>query len=111
MYEVFMASIAVLGEERNILGFRPFGADIYFYSEGDGEIDEWFKSVLKKEYKLIVITESIAVKLKSQIDALWEKELPVVLTIRGLGESTGIASERLRKLVIKAIGTDLFKEE
>ena len=26
-----MASIAVLGEERNILGFKPFGIDIYFY--------------------------------------------------------------------------------
>ncbi|KKK63155.1 hypothetical protein LCGC14_2997110, partial [marine sediment metagenome] len=24
-----MSSIAVLGEERNILGFRPFGVDVY----------------------------------------------------------------------------------
>ena len=105
-----MASIAVLGEERNILGFEPFGADVHFFSEGDGEIDDWFKTIVKKEYKLIIITETVAVKLKQQIDALWEKELPVVLTIRRLGESTGIASERLRRLVIKAIGADLFKE-
>jgi small neutral amino acid transporter SnatA (MarC family) len=48
--------------------------------------------------------------LKEQIDALWEKDLPVVLTIRGLGETSRVAFERLRGLVIKAIGTDLFKE-
>lgn len=105
-----MASIAVLGEERNILGFRPFGVDIYFYYKGNENIEEWFNAVVKKEYKLIIITEEIAVKLKEQISALWEKDLPVVLTIRGLGETSRIAFERLRGLVIKAIGTDLFKE-
>jgi len=49
--------------------------------------------------------------LKAQIEDLWEKQLPVVLTIRGLSESKGLAYDRLRRLVIKAIGTDLFKEE
>ena len=106
-----MASIAVLGEERNILGFKPFGVDIHFYSEGSEKVDEWFKNIVKKGYRLIIITESIAAMLRQEIDALWEKELPVVLTVRGLGETTGIASERLRKLVIKAIGTDLFEED
>ena len=104
-----MSSIAVLGEERNILGFRPFGVDVYFYHE-DEEIDAWFNSIVKKDYKLIIITENIAVKVKEQIDVLWEKELPVVLTISGLGETSRAAYERLRSLVIKAIGTDLFKE-
>ena len=106
-----MASIAVLGEERNILGFKPFGVDIHFYSEGNEKVEEWFKNIAKKGYRLIIITESIAAMLRQEIDALWEKELPVVLTVRGLGETTGIASERLRKLVIKAIGTDLFEED
>ena len=101
-----MASIAVIGEERNILGFKPFGVDVHFYSHKEEGIDDWFRSIVRKGYKLIIVSESIAVKLRQQIDALWEKELPVVLTIRGLGESTGVASERLRKLVIKAIGTD-----
>jgi V/A-type H+-transporting ATPase subunit F len=105
-----MASIAVLGAERNILGFQPFGVDVYFYHEGDENMDEWFRQITKKDYKLILITESIAGQLQEQIDALWEKELPIVLTIRGLGETTRIAFERLRRLVIKAIGTDLFKE-
>lgn len=106
-----MASIAVIGEERNNLGFKPFGVDVHFYSRKEEGIDDWFRSIVKKGYKLIIVSESIAVKLRQQIDALWEKELPVVLAIRGLGESTGVASERLRKLVIKAIGTDLFKEQ
>ena len=105
-----MSSIAVLGEERNILGFRPFGVDVYFYNEDSGDIDSWFNSIVKKGYKLIIITENVAVKVKEQIDVLWEKELPVVLTIRGLGETSSVAYERLRSLVIKAIGTDLFKE-
>jgi len=106
-----MASIAVLGEERNILGFKPFGIDIYFYHDKSTPIDEWFRGVVRKDYKLILITDTVAMKLKEQIDQLWERELPVVLTISGLGTTSRLAFEHLRRLVIKAIGTDLFKEE
>lgn len=105
-----MADIAVLGDERSILGFKPFGVDVYFYDKESGSIDEWFKGVVRKDYKLILVIETIAEKLKEQIDALWFKELPVVLTIRGVGESSRVSFERLRRLVIKAVGTDLFQE-
>ena len=105
-----MADIAVLGEERSILGFRPFGVDVYFYEGGGESADEWFKGIVKKEYKLILVTENTAAKLKEQIDALWFREVPVVLTIRGVGESSRVSFERLRRLVIKAVGTDLFQE-
>jgi V/A-type H+-transporting ATPase subunit F len=106
-----MSSIAVVGDERNILGFRPFGVDVHFYVRNSGDLEEWFRDIVRQGYTLIIVTESIAEILKSQIEALWEKQLPVVLTIRGLAESKGFASDRLRRLVIKAIGTDLFKEE
>lgn len=105
-----MASIAVLGEERNILGFKPFGIDVFFYNDTGTPVEEWFREIVKKQYKLILITDTVAVRLKEQIDDLWEKELPVVLTISGLGETSRLAFEHLRRLVIKAIGTDLFKE-
>jgi len=104
------ASIAVVGEERNILGFKPFGVDVYLALGNDEDLEEWFRAIIRKNYKLILITDAVAEKLKEQIDALWQKDFPVVLTIRGLGESGGVAFERLRSLVIKAIGTDLFKE-
>jgi vacuolar-type H+-ATPase subunit F/Vma7 len=105
-----MANIAVVGEERNVLGFKPFGVDVYLSHESNEEIEKWFRSILGKEYKLILITETVAARLQEQIQALWEKDFPVVLTISGLGETTSAAFERLRKLVIKAIGTDLLKE-
>jgi vacuolar-type H+-ATPase subunit F/Vma7 len=103
------ASIAVVGEERNILGFKPFGVDVYSLDRS-GEIEDWFRSIVRKNYRLILITDRVARKLKEQIDALWKQDFPVVLTIRGLGEAEGMAFERLRSLVIKAIGTDIFKE-
>jgi vacuolar-type H+-ATPase subunit F/Vma7 len=117
-----MADIAVLGDERSILGFKPFGVDVHFYVKGSGpgaesadsksaeSMEEWFKGIVRMDYKLILVTETVAEKLKEQIDALWYKELPVVLTIRGVGESSRVAFERLRRLVIKAVGTDLFQE-
>jgi len=105
-----MSSIAILGEERNILGFKPFGVDVYLYNESGKNAEEWFSEILKGKYELIIVTESIAERIKEQIDELWEKELPVVLTIRGLGETTRSSFDRLRRLVIKAIGADLFKE-
>ena len=116
-----MSDIAILGEERNILGFKPFGIDVFFYREEDGAPEEWFKAIVKRQYKLILVTDTVAVRLKAQIDELWEKELPVVLTISGIapgGPAAGgpdgtsrLAFEHLRRLVIKAIGTDLFKED
>jgi vacuolar-type H+-ATPase subunit F/Vma7 len=116
-----MSDIAILGEERNILGFRPFGIDVFFYHEEDAVPEEWFREIVKKQYKLILITDTVAVRLKKEIDELWEKELPVVLTISGIGPSGSAvggpegtsrpAFEHLRRLVIKAIGTDLFKED
>jgi vacuolar-type H+-ATPase subunit F/Vma7 len=113
-----MADIAVLGDERSIFGFKPFGVDVHFYVKSSGSnagsnagsIEEWFKGIVRMDYKLILVTETIAEKLKEQIDALWFKELPVVLTIRGVGKSSRVAFERLRRLVIKAVGTDLFQE-
>ncbi len=116
-----MSDIAILGEERNILGFKPFGIDVFFYHEEDREPEEWFREIVKRQYKLILVTDTVAVRLKTQIDELWEKELPVVLTISGLAASGPAAGgpegtarpafEHLRRLVIKAIGTDLFKED
>jgi len=104
------ASIAVVGDTRNILGFKPFGVDVYLSYESSEGVEEWFRSIVKKKYKLILITETVAGSVQEQVDALWKKDFPVVLTIRGLGEIKGLAFERLRGLVIKAIGTDLFKE-
>ena len=105
-----MANIAVVGEERNVIGFRPFGVDVYLSHESGEDIEDWFRSIVRKEYKLILITETVAVKLKEQIQALWVKDFPVVLTISGLGETSSAAFDRLRGLVIKAVGTDLLKE-
>ena len=105
-----MANIAVLGEERNVIGFKPFGVDVYLSHEKDENIEDWFQSIIKKEYKLILITETVGARLKEQIQALWEKDFPVVLTISGLGETSSAAFDRLRSLVIKAVGTDLLKE-
>lgn len=119
-----MGSIAVIGEERNILGFKPFGVDVYLAGErpqGQG-LEEWFSAIVNRKYSLIMITEPVAEQVREQLDSLWERDFPVVLTIQGAGPTGGFAPEgagpakglafqRLRKLVIKAIGTDLFKEE
>jgi vacuolar-type H+-ATPase subunit F/Vma7 len=106
-----MANIAVVGEERNVLGFKPFGVDVHLTHETDEQLEEWFRSIVRKDYKLILITETVAVKLKEQIQDLWEKDFPVVLTISGIGETSSAAFDRLRSLVIKAVGTDLLKEQ
>ena len=107
-----MASIAVIGEERHIYGFKPFGVDVYFAdtSLSNEELEELFRNILKRKYTLIMITEGVARKIQKQVDALWEKELPVVLTIRSLQITSRMAFERLRGLVVKAIGTDFLKE-
>jgi len=105
-----MDSIAAVGEERGLLGFKPFGVDVWLCSRDKSDIEELFKSVVKRNYKLILISESLALRLEDQINELRQRDLPVVLTIRGMGEKTSFAFEHLRSLVMKAIGTDIFKE-
>ncbi|MFW6138274.1 MAG: V-type ATP synthase subunit F [Spirochaetota bacterium] len=104
-----MASIAVVGKNRTLLGFKPYGVDVYFYQEKE-DISEWFSSIVKKGYTLIMVSEAVADELSQEIDQLWQKELPVILTIKGLKGPTGTSFDRLRKLVIRAIGTDIFRE-
>ncbi len=106
-----MHSIAVLGDERNILGFKPFGVDVYLSHESSQSLDDWFRDIVKKNYRLILITETVARRLKGRIDELWARDFPVILTIGGVGETSRMAFEHLRSLVIKAVGTDLFKEK
>jgi vacuolar-type H+-ATPase subunit F/Vma7 len=104
--------MAVIGEERNLMGFKPFGVDVFLSSErsSDTSLEEWFSSIVSGRYSLIMVTESIAEQVPEQLDALWRKDFPVVLTIRGAGPSRKLAFQRLRDLVIKAVGTDMFKE-
>ncbi len=61
------------------------------------------------ELRITGLEDEVA-ELKEQIQALWEKDFPVVLSISGLGETSSAAFDRLRSLVIKAVGADLLKE-
>jgi vacuolar-type H+-ATPase subunit F/Vma7 len=107
------APIAVVGDERSILGFRPFGVDVHIAHQrpGDESLGEWFDSIVRRGYRLILVTETVAAGVRARIDELWMRDFPVILTIRGMGESKRMAFEHLRGLIIKAVGTDLFKEQ
>ena len=101
--------IAALGEKDIMLIFRTVGADV-FPVNTIIEAEDKLKKIIKEEYGIIFMTETIAIKLDSIIKQYSFKLLPSIVIIPGLGERNNYAINILRQAIIKAVGADVMAE-
>jgi V/A-type H+-transporting ATPase subunit F len=101
--------IAALGEKDIMLIFRAVGADV-FPVNTIMEAEDKLKKIIKEEYGIIFMTETIAIKLDSIIKQYSFKLLPSIVIIPGLGERNNYAIDILRQAIIKAVGADVMAE-
>jgi len=101
--------IAALGEKDIMLIFRAVGADV-FPVNTIIEAEDKLKKIIKEEYGIIFMTETIAIKLDSIIKKYSFKLLPSIVVIPGLGERNNYAIDILRQAIIKAVGADVMAE-
>ena len=101
--------IAALGEKDIMLIFRAVGVAV-FPVNTIIEAEDKLKKIIKEEYGIIFMTETIAIKLDSIIKQYSFKLLPSIVIIPGLGERNNYAINILRQAIIKAVGADVMAE-
>lgn len=101
--------IAILGNQDTILGFKALGVDTYSLVN----IDEARKSlgvIKEKDYGIVFITEDWMEKMEEEISELRNRALPAIVPIPSHLGSSGYGLKNLRKIVERAVGSDiLFK--
>ncbi len=106
-----MSKIAVVGDRTSVLGFRGLGFDTYDVDEPAKAREVW-PDILSKEYDVVFVTEDVYAAIPDLVFELAEKPRPAVTVIPPATGSTGAGGEKIRKIVEKAVGSDvLIREE
>lgn len=99
--------IAAFGEKDIMLIFKGIGADIFPF-KGMDDAPSQLRKIIKQDYGIIFITETIAAGLDEIIRQYADMVKPSIVVIPGLGKRNNYAVEVLRHAIIKAVGTDVF---
>jgi V/A-type H+-transporting ATPase subunit F len=102
--------IAMIGGKTSTLGFRSLGVDTFEVRVPSDAPDSWAKIRLE-EYAVVFVTEPVYAVLRQDIEALPQGSLPVVTIIPSVLGATGIGYENVRRLVERAVGTDVMARE
>ena len=102
--------IAIIGSPQTILGFKALGVVAFPISSSE-EGKEIIKEIVDGQYAILLITEDWVVALEEELNELKSQALPAVTILPSQLGSTGIGNQELRKIVERAVGSDiLFKD-
>ncbi len=106
-----MSKIAVVGDRTSVIGFRGLGFDTYDVDE-PAKVRELWPKILTEDYDVIFVTEAVYVAVPDLVFELSEEARPAVTVIPAASGGTGAGSEKIKRIVEKAIGSDvLIREE
>lgn len=103
----FMNKIAVLGDRDSVLGFRALGLDVFFAEDGN-EAGRLLHILAGKNYAIIYITETLAAKIRPDIDEYKNARTLAIIPIPGKNGSLHIGMRNLKESVIRAVGADIL---
>lgn len=103
------SKICAIGDFETVSIFRSLGIQVFLIEEF-GEAATVFDQVVREGYHVVFLTEKIAEQIPDALDKINLNWTPMVVLIPDYHGSTGYAFERVREVVKKAIGADIFKE-
>ena len=104
------SNIAVIGDRESILCFQAVGLKT-FPATGPEEARELMAQAFKGDYAVIFLTEGLAGPLGDMIEEAANRPLPSIVLIPNNRGSLGIALGKMRDMIRKAVGADIFREE
>lgn len=108
---VLVSKIAVIGDRTSVLGYRGLGLDTFEVAGAPGAREVW-PDVIAGGYDVIFVTEDVYGGITDLVDEVSEQATPAVSVIPPATGGTGLGGEKIRRIVEKAIGTDvLIREE
>jgi V/A-type H+-transporting ATPase subunit F len=105
--------LAIIGNQDSILGFKALGLDCYPV-EKPADALQVVKDLIsnKKGYAAVYLTDDLASKIYDELEKIKKgiNLMPILVIIPSHKGSLNMASIKIRKMVEKALGTDIFKE-
>jgi V/A-type H+-transporting ATPase subunit F len=102
------SNMAVIGDRDSVLPFKAVGMKVVPVADAQ-EAAQAFDNLVNAKYVVIFITERVAVEIGERIEAIALETLPSVVLIPDNRGSLGLATEKVRQTVSKAIGADIFR--
>ncbi|NLW10801.1 MAG: V-type ATP synthase subunit F [Clostridiaceae bacterium] len=104
-----MYKVGVIGDRDSIIGFRAIGMSVFDTSDAV-QAGEYLRQMVRENYAVVFITESMAEGNLELIRELRSQKLPAVIPIPSITGSTGLGMRQVRESVRKAVGMDLFAD-
>lgn len=103
------STLAIVGKKETIMPFRATGAKVVYVERG--KCRAAVEELIKQDFKIIFFTEEFIDELKSILLLYRNKTVPCLIPIPTGRGKTKIAIERIRGVIKKAVGADVFLEE
>jgi len=100
--------VAIIGERDFIWGFKGMGFSTFPVSE-PSQVVRALDEIGKGGYSLVYITEAFAQPLLERIEEVSRMAKIDITVIPGI-EKKRVGLEKLRKIAIRAVGADIFRE-
>ena len=102
--------MAAIGEQDIMLIFKAIGVDVFPAAEKE-LVQKALKEVVKADYGICFITETMAMQVDDMIREYSTRMTPSIVVVPGIGEKNNYAIERLRQSIVKAVGADIISEK
>ena len=101
--------VAVLGDADFVMPFSALGVDTYAVGREREQIVKAAEQIVRQEYALLVVAETIAATADEVLAATEAKATPCVVVVPFTQASEGFASEALGRVLKLATGIDILK--
>lgn len=98
--------IGIIGSKDSILCFKAFNLEVFPISHLE-EGKEAIKKISQENFAIVFITEDWAEKLEEELLPLKTATLPAVISLPTHFGSTGYGLKELKKIVERAVGSDI----
>lgn len=102
-----MSKIAIVGKKDVYLGFKALGLTVVDARTAPSA-ERLITDLVSQGYSIIFVSESLGSELAGAIERFRKQATPAIVMIPDNMGSLGIARERVRKLVERAVGIDIL---
>lgn len=102
-----MNKIGIIGDADSVIGFKAFGLDAFSCRTGE-EASKILHNIIKDDYGIIFITETLYKEIEEEIDKYEDLMIPAIVSIPGRDGSHGTGLSNIKKAVEKAVGVDIL---
>lgn len=98
--------MAIIGDGDSALAFSAVGVDAFSVSNAEDASEKLKK--LAKDYRIIFITDVIAVQIDLVIKKYLNSPYPIILSVPSKAGSNGYGMNTLKSAMDKALGVDIL---